>query len=295
MKKAKPTKLTKRITTVAAKTKKLAAKVVSAPKAVALRAKKNPLPPAVVEEPIAKRRGSKKLATPVTLAEPDAPHIECRLIVGDLSVQVDPSNLARTLGAGRWGYGLGLVDQWPDSVWVGLLTYLGLPADPLDRVAAEGPVKTLVQQLWYKAIQSGEPWELRVALATSDTERTIALTECAKHASVVAEVNKTYKAEFAGVKEAATNRTERAKKSFGRKGETVYTPTDALKDKKLELGGQQSPLLEFFRVSKFAPATAKQATDGAVKAGLKTAKQTPERVTAFYLSDWAKKGLLIRS
>ena len=45
MKKVKSTKLTKRIATVAAKTKKLAAKVAATPKAVALKAKKTLPPP----------------------------------------------------------------------------------------------------------------------------------------------------------------------------------------------------------------------------------------------------------
>jgi hypothetical protein len=83
-------------------------------------------------------------------------------------------------------------------------------------------------------------------------------------------------------------------KSFGRKGETVYTPTELLKDKKLALGGQQAPLLAFFRDMKFASATTQQATDGMVAHGLKTGTK-PERIAAFYLCQWVKKGLLERS
>jgi len=166
------------------------------------------------------------------LVDADAPHIECKLIVGDLAVKIDASDLAHTLGSGRWGHGLGLVDQWPDAVWVSLLAHLKLPADPLDRVAAEPPVKRLVQRLWYEAVQGGVPEERKAVFEARDTERA-----------------KKYKEEFEGVKSGAEGRKERAVKSFGRKGETVYTPTELLKDKKLALGGQQAPLLAFFSAS----------------------------------------------
>jgi hypothetical protein len=211
-----------------------------------------------------------------TASEQDAPHIECRLVVGDLAVQVDPSSLEHTLGAGVYGHGLGLVDAWPDAAWVGLLAHLKLPADPLDRAAAEQPVKRLVQQLWYGAIKGGVPEERRVAFEARDTE----------HA-------KEYKEEFEGVKSRAEGRKERAVKSFGRKGETVYAPTTLLKDKKLTLGGQQAPLLAFFRATLFASATTQQATNGMLAHGLKTGTK-PERISGFYLSTWCKKGLLTR-
>lgn len=293
----KKTKLTKRIAVVAAKTKKLAAKVQPKPaakpaakpanKAKTLTGRGAKVKFAAlaslsdaIGELAAKKRGSKKLVVPVEPVEPDAPRIECRLIVGDLSVAVDLSyvgGLAHTVGAGMWGHGKGLVDQWPDAVWVGLLSHLKLPADPLDRATAEQPVKRLVQKLWYEVVQGGIPEEHKATMAARDTE------------SVEA-----YKNGFADVKDAATGKAERAKKSFGRKGETIYTPTDALKDKNLELGGQQSPLLEFFRASKFAPATTKQATDGTVAQGLKTGTK-PERIVSFYLSTWCKRGLLTRA
>jgi hypothetical protein len=180
---------------------------------------------------------------------------------------------------------------------VGLLAHLKLPADPLDRQVAEVPVKQLVQDLWYTAIQSGSPWELRVALAVNDTERAAALTECSRHAAHTAEFAQNYKENFEGVKSGAEGRSTRASTNFAkaRGGESTYVPTALLKDKKLKLGGQQAPLLEFFKDTKFAPATLAQATAGIIKAGLKTAKQTPERVAAFYLSDWTKRGLLERS
>ena len=298
MKKAKTTKLTKRIAVVAAKTKKLAAKVQPKPAAkpvsivktltdrgarIKITAKNlapKAVKPIVVRESIAKKPGSNKSAASAVTTELDAPHIECRLIVGDLSVQVDPNNfhgLDHTIGAGMYGHGKGLIDTWPEAVWTGLLVYLGLPADPLDLEAAEKPVKRLVQRLWYEAMQGGVPEERKAVFDARD-------------AGAAGE----YKAGFSGVKQAAAGRTERAKKAFGRKGETIYTPTDALKDKSLELGGQQSPLLEFFRVSKFAPATAKQATDGTVAQGLKTGTK-PERIVSFYLSTWCKRGLLTRA
>ena len=85
-------------------------------------------------------------------ADDDAPRVDCRLLIGDLSLPVDASSLERTLGSGRWGGGCGLVDSWPDAAWVGLLVHLGLAADPLDRTAADQPVKRLVQRLWYEAV-----------------------------------------------------------------------------------------------------------------------------------------------
>lgn len=210
----------------------------------------------------------------------DAPHIECKLIVGDLALAIDASDLAHTLGSGRWGHGLGLVDQWPDAVWVGLLAHLKLPADPLDRAAAEQPVKRFVQRLWYEAIQGSVPEESKPTFDARD----------AAHAEE-------YKTAFTGVKSGAEGRSTRASTNFAkaRGSESTYVPTALLKDKKLKLGGQQAPLLEFFKDTKFAPATLAQATAGIVKAGLKTAKQTPERVAAFYLSDWTKRGLLERN
>jgi hypothetical protein len=231
---------------------------------------------AKVAKPVAKPAASEAPESQAALVEIDAPHIECRLVVGDLAVQVDPSSLEHTLGAGVYGHGLGLVDAWPDAAWVGLLAHLKLPADPLDRLVAEQPVKRLVQRLWYEAIKGGVPEERRVAFEARDTE----------HA-------KEYKEEFEGVKSGAEGRKERAVKSFGRKGETVYTPTVLLKDKKLALGGQQAPLLEFFRDTKFASATTQQATDGMVAHGLKTGTK-PERIAAFYLCQWVKKQFLMR-
>ena len=242
------------------------------------------LPP----RPLSQRKGAssrpaiKPAIKPITsveqaASEQDAPHIECRLLIGDLSLTIDAASLERTLGTGRWGQGLGLVDSWPDAAWVGLLVYLKLPADPLDRTAAEIPVKRLVQRLWYEAIQGGVPAERKTVFEERD-----------------AEYAKTYKEEFTGIKAVAAGRKERGKTSFGRSGETIYKPTEKLKDKKLTFNGQAGVLLEAFRACGFKPMTTAQATDGMVAAGLKTTTK-PERIAAFYLCQFVKKSLLERT
>ncbi len=234
-----------------------------------------------------KKRATKSLspldyaapATPPRKAEePDAPRIEARLVIGELSILVDASSLERTLGAGLWGHGKGLVDAWPDEAWAGLLAYLKLPSFPLDRVIAEQPVKRLVQRLWYEAVKGGVPEERAAVFAARDAEK-----------------NGIYQEEFPKAADAVKAKGERAKTSFAkaRGGETQYTPTDALKAKGLTLGGQQVPLLEFFKASKFAPATTSEATAGMLAHGLVTSTK-PERISAFYLCQWVKKGLLTR-
>lgn len=191
------TKLTKRIATVAAKTKKLAAKVASAPKAVAPKAvapkaKKTPPPPKAMKP------RSKAAPSVITATAPDAdaPRIECRLWVGDLSVTVDASSLSHTLGCADCA-GKGLVDQWPDAVWTGLLVHLGLPADPLDRPSAEAPVKRLVQRLWYEAIKGAVPDE--PAFSKRDAAKTAE-----------------YKETFTTVKETVAVKSERARTNFAK-------------------------------------------------------------------------------
>lgn len=192
MKRVKSTKLTKRIATVAAKTKKLAAKVVSAPKAVAPKAKKTPPPPKAMKP------RSKAAPSVITATAPDAdaPRIECRLWVGDLSVTVDASSLSHTLGCADCA-GKGLVDQWPDAVWTGILVHLGLPADPLDRPSAEAPVKRLVQRLWYEAIKGAVPDE--PAFSKRDAAKTAE-----------------YKETFTTVKETVAVKSERARTNFAK-------------------------------------------------------------------------------
>lgn len=213
----------------------------------------------------------------IVKVDEDAPRIECRLLVGDLSLQIDASSLERTLGAGRWGHGLGMVDTWPDAAWIGLLAHLKLPADPLDRNVAEQPVKRLVQQLWYTAINPAVLVDRKDAFVARDIDR-----------------QEEYKEKFTHVEGVVKGRSERAKTSFGHKGETKYAPTDKLKAKGLTIGGQAGILLEAFKAAKFISMTTHEATEGMVAKGLKTTTK-PERISAFYLCQWVKKGLLERS
>ena len=241
------------------------------------KAKSGPRPDAVPPKPLPARTEVK--VAPIDEAPvntEDSPRIECRLRIGDLSLVVDASSLEHTLGAGRWGHGLGLVDTWPDAAWVGLLAHLKLPADPLDRMTAEQPVKRFVQRLWYEAIQGGVPEERKAVFDTRDAEK-----------------SKEYKEDFEQVKGTSEGRKERAKTSFGRTGETHYAPTDALKAKDLKVGGQAGILLEAFKAGGFKPMTTQEATDAMVKAGLKTTTK-PERIAGFYVCQWAKKGWLVR-
>ena len=217
------------------------------------------------------------IAAPAAKRDEDAPRIECHLIVGDLSVAVDATDLAHVVGSGRWGNGLGLVDSWPDAVWVGLLAYLKLPADPLDRTVAESPVKRLVQRLWYEAIKGGVPEERKTVFDARD-------------AAHIEE----YKEAFESVKNGSEGHKERAKTSFGKSGETVYTPTALLKAKDLKVGGQAAMLLAAFKAVKFGPLTTAQATEGMVTAGLVTTTK-PERIAGFYVCQWAKKDWLTRT
>ena len=244
-------------------------KAVTAPKPMRQRSKKSLNVTSAAKEQL--------MDAEVKSANEDAPRIECRLLVGDLSLTVDPSSLERTLGAGRWGHGLGLVDSWPDAAWVGLLAHLKLPADPLDRTVAEQPVKRLVQQLWYGAVNPTVLIDRKDAFAERDADR-----------------QEEYKEKFTHVEGVAKGRSERAKTSFGNKGETKYAPTDKLKVKGLVLGGQQAPLLTFFKDAKWAAATSAEATAGMLAHGLKTGTD-PKRISGFYLSTWCKKGLLERS
>jgi hypothetical protein len=127
----------------------------------------------------------------------DAPHIECHLVVGDLSVPVDAADLAHTIGAANYGHGQGLIDQWPDTVWAALLSYLGLPAFPLDRATAEGPVRRLVQRLWYTACRGGYSQDSETLMAKRDEEKV-----------------EEYKVNFEKVKETVEAKVEHAKKAF---------------------------------------------------------------------------------
>jgi hypothetical protein len=231
---------------------------------------------AVLSVKLQKRGKVTDSSAPVGIVEKDTPHIDCRLLIGELSLPIDASNLERTVGAGRWGHGLGLVDQWPDAAWVGLLTYLKLPADPLDRSVADQPVKRLVQRLWYETIKGGVPENRAVIMAERDARR-----------------SDEYNEKFIKIKEVSTTRAEHAKTSFGHHSATLYEPTTALKDTKLVLGGQAAILLTTFKTNEWRSMTTAVATEGMLKAGLKTATK-PERIAAFYLCQWVKKGLLKR-
>lgn len=209
-----------------------------------------------------------------------APHIEAKLVIGGIAYPIDPGHetgLERTIGAGRWGHGRGLVDAWPDEAWVGLLVHLGLPADPLDRAAADQPVKRLVQRLWYEACAGGVPEDRRPVFDARDTVR-----------------QKEYAEGFPAAAERTKEKKERARATgFGRSGEVRYAPTAALKDKGFAPGGQAALLLVAFKTSKWTPMSTQEAAAGMVKAGLVTTTK-PERIAAFYLCKWAKQGLLTR-
>ena len=231
------------------------------------------------QEPVARKKSAKtEAATP---KERDVPFIEARMTVGGITYPVDASDLARTIGAGSW-VGKGFVDAWPDAAWVGILAHLELPADPLDRTVAAQPVKRFVQRAWYAAI---DPKMLEERKQTFDERDEARKAE--------------YKEKFAEVKEEKTEKAVRARVSFGkaRGGDgsaTKYTPTDALKAKKLVLGGQAGILLKAFRDAGFVPMTTEEATAAMLKAGLKTSTD-PKRIAAFYLSQWStKRGYLTR-
>ena len=276
------------ITNKKVKTKKPAVKKTSivktlTGKGVRIKITAKNLPPKSTGKTIAEKAEKSKPASKPLVTESDAPKIECRLIVDDLSLPVDANyltGLEHTVGGGQWGgghaWGPGLIDSWPDAAWVALLVHLGLPADPLDRSVAGPPVKRLVQQLWYDAIKGGVPEERKTAFVERDADSA-----------------KEYRGSFEAVKTAVESHKERAVRSFGREKATAYTPTDALKSGKPSFGGQQAPLFAFFKAAKFAPATTAQAAEGMVKAGLKTTTK-PERIAAFYLCAWVKKGLLTR-
>ena len=288
MKKVKPLTKTQRAQLVAASKRTVKPTAVK-PTAVKPTAVKPTAVKPTAVKPIAVKLPAKK-APRLSVASPsapadvqpiavvkDAPRIECRLLIGDLSLPVDASSLEHTLGAGRWGHGKGLVDAWPEAAWTALLTYLELPAFPLDPIVAEQPVKRLVQRLWYEAVNPA----VLEARKTTFEER----DEAAKEK---------YENGFEHVKEGVVKKAAGVAKARETRGETMYTPTDALKDKKLKIGGQAGTLLDFFKSTKFAPATVQQATDGMLKAGLKTGTD-PKRISSFYLSTWSRKGLLERA
>ena len=249
--------------------KKLAAQAKKLAKQAKIVAAADAAPPVKRDKPVAEEVKKSKVD--------DAPHIDCRMMINGVGYPVDPSNLERTVGAGRWGSGRGLVDSWPDAAWVGLLVHLGLAADPLDRTTADQPVKRLVQRLWYEVVNPAILERLKPIFDERDEERA-----------------EEYKEKFTKAKAVSTEKSTRAKTSFGRHGETKYTPTAALKDKKLVLGGQAAILLAAFKKADWVAMTTAEATKGMLTAGLKTTTK-PERIAAFYLCQWVKKSLLERT
>jgi hypothetical protein len=216
--------------------------------------------------------------------EVESPRIEARLVFGDVSVPVDPSSLEATIGAGKHGYGRGLMDKWPDAAWVTLLSHAGSPADPLDRETARPLMQRLVQRLWWEAVT---PWVLK----TEDGQPTESAVRYAKRD---AEAATAYATAYADVKENKSERAERAKSGFGRTGGVVhYEPTAKAKAKAFAPKGQAGILLAAFKASKWASMTTEEAAKAMVTAGLKTSTK-PERIAAFYLCQWAKNELVKR-
>ena len=228
---AKKTPLTKRI----AKVKKQSAALVTRPaKTPAMIKKAKPAKKTVdaAETKPAVKRSKKVPATTNTeqaaieQAALDAPRIESRLLIGDLAVLVDAASLDHTLGVGTWGrydsrppgLGPGLIDTWPDAVWVALLVHLGLPADPLDRTVASVPVKRLVEQLWYKAVKGSTPegWQ----------------DKASKRDAAAA---KEYAEEFVNVKDAVETRSSTARTNFAKAREAGTVRTSTLAGKKIKV------------------------------------------------------------
>jgi len=174
---------------------------------------KTPTKPAMQEKSVKPRNKATTPAAP----DAEAPRIECRLLVGDLSVLVDASSLSHTLGCADCA-GKGLVDQWPDAVWTGLLVHLGLPADPLDRETAAAPVKRLVQRLWYQAVKGSVPDE--PMFSKRDAAKTVE-----------------YKETFTTVKETATAKSDRARTNFAK----TRVSSDAALDAKITILVKKNP------------------------------------------------------
>lgn len=181
------------------------AKPVRGEKAVEKVPKTQPAPPVKEEPAPAPKRKRAVSAEPSTALQGDAPpRIEARLVFKGYSVPVDPADLGRTLGAADYGHGRGLMDQWPDGVWVALLHHLDLPADPLDREAAGDSVRRLVQRVWYEAIQ---PWRLK----DGDGKPTKTAEQFDQRDEAAAA---RYVEKFQDVKEERAEKVERAKKAF---------------------------------------------------------------------------------
>ena len=173
----------------------------------------------------------------------DAPRIESRLIIGELSLPVDVSDLCHTLGCAGSGYGRGLVDAWPDTAWAGILTHLGLPAFPLDRAVAAGPVKQLVQRLWYQAVgtSSGVSQERAAELSTRRPADTAS--------------EERYKRDFPLVEAAVEAKVERGRAMAttlraARPAAAEQTITVVSKENPYKVGSKAAATFELFRKAK---------------------------------------------
>jgi hypothetical protein len=194
----------------------------------ALRRKKHEAPP------------SQRAIEPV---DADAPRIESRLIIGELSLPVDVSDLCHTLGCAGSGYGRGLVDAWPDTAWAGILTHLGLPAFPLDRAVAAGPVKRLVQRLWYQA----------VGTSSGVSQERAAELSARRPADTASEER--YKQEFPNVVQAMSEKVERGRAMAttlraARPAAAEQTITVVSKENPYKPGSKAAATFELFRKAK---------------------------------------------
>jgi hypothetical protein len=171
------------------------------------------------------------------------PYIECRLVVGELSAPVDASDLCHTLGSGESGYGKGLVDAYPDAIWVGLLAHLGLPAFPLDRTVAAGPVKRLVQRLWYQAVGTSSGVSQKHAVELSARRPADTASE------------ERYKQEFPNVVQAMSEKVERGRAlattlRAARPAAAEQTITVVAKENPYKVGSKAAATFELFAKAK---------------------------------------------
>ena len=226
-----------------------------------------------------------KTAKKPAAAEPQAPHLyhdsdagAWYFVLGTLRCPIDGRDLSLTIGAAQHGYGNGLVDRWSDNVWKEILTWMGLPCDPLIRDLAQWPLKRLVQRLWMEQFDARTMELAAEKILARDNE-----------------TKKAYLASFETAKSGAVEKRDRAVANLGGHGfakkEYTYVPTDSLKKIKIALKGQQSLVFDFFKKQKWAGATCAEVTAALVAGGFKC-NQDPERAIYYYLNEWRKKSWL---
>lgn len=245
--------------------------------------------PANAEKPATKpvKKSSKQVAATPPAPYGTKPHIHHDVnsgshffVIGEHKLPIDATDLSRTLGAGQYGYGKGMVDGWSDDIWKAILGQWELPAEPLNREIAQWPVKRFVQRIWFEEFRGRELEMKRVEFDSKDNVS-----------------RRKYLSDFASVKDVVESKSERAKTNLAGKGTTfkrtlgdrTYTPTAKLKDKKLTFTGQPQLILAFWRKAKYEPANIKTIVDAVVADGLKT-NQPAERVVTHYLNIWKSKG-----